>query len=619
MRDLGAKYAAPKRLETTRYSAPRGIAESAEALAAYLTSHGVTVKRIKDSTEGVKILVLDGCPMNSDHGRNGDTAIVWRPTGIGFECKHNGCQPHTWPDVRRKIDPNHTQPKQPTGEKAPAPARLTVRPFPVDSLPKPLASLVRAGAKSIGCDPSFVALPCLSVVASCIGNARRIRLKRSWTEPSVLWTATVAESGEKKTPPHALAMRPLHRLQSRALKQYDEAVARYNIEVLNHGRALQDWKRGKVQGEPPCEPKPPTPKQYFLSDTTVEAAALILRENPRGQLLSRDELSGWIGSFDRYAKGKSGDAAHWLEMWQAGLVKVNRKTDRQIIYVPRAAMSITGNIQPAILNRVLGSEHRENGLAARFLLAYPPPRACRWNPADIPVEVEDEYSRIVERLYELQMGTDVTGDETPVIVRMSPEAHESWVAFYNSHNAERAELTGDLKAAWAKLEAYVARLALVVHFVRWAADDPQLSDPDVVDRASIEAGICLVGWFKNEARRLYGRFGENEDESERRKTVELIHAKGGAVSIRDWQRIRHYETAEEAEIELNQLAASGLGQWEQTEPGPRGGRPKRVFRLVAELGVTKPMQTSEKPGDSSPSLSSRPEPCDDESDEEGVL
>ena len=53
-----------------------------------------------------------------------------------------------------------------------------------------------------------------------------------------------------------------------------------------------------------------------LSDTTVEALAPILRVNPRGLLLARDELAGWIGSFDRYSgKGKSGaDAANWLSM-----------------------------------------------------------------------------------------------------------------------------------------------------------------------------------------------------------------------------------------------------------------------------------------------------------------
>ena len=47
----------------------------------------------------------------------------------------------------------------------------------------------------------------------------------------------------------------------------------------------------------------------------MEAIAPLLQANPRGLLLSRDELAGWIGSFDRYTGGKgSADAAHWLSM-----------------------------------------------------------------------------------------------------------------------------------------------------------------------------------------------------------------------------------------------------------------------------------------------------------------
>ncbi|MGC8625428.1 MAG: DUF3987 domain-containing protein [Phycisphaerae bacterium] len=45
------------------------------------------------------------------------------------------------------------------------------------------------------------------------------------------------------------------------------------------------------------------------SDSTVEALASVLAENPRGVLLERDELQGWFASFDRYAKGSGGDLA----------------------------------------------------------------------------------------------------------------------------------------------------------------------------------------------------------------------------------------------------------------------------------------------------------------------
>jgi hypothetical protein len=37
---------------------------------------------------------------------------------------------------------------------------LAFRPFPVDALPEPIRGFVDAGSRAIGCDPSYLALPC---------------------------------------------------------------------------------------------------------------------------------------------------------------------------------------------------------------------------------------------------------------------------------------------------------------------------------------------------------------------------------------------------------------------------------------------------------------------------
>ena len=71
-------------------------------------------------------------------------------------------------------------------------------PFPVDALPEPIRGFVSDGAKAIGCDASFVALPLLTVLAAAIGNTRRIQLKRGWTAPAIIWTAIVGHS--RRTP-----------------------------------------------------------------------------------------------------------------------------------------------------------------------------------------------------------------------------------------------------------------------------------------------------------------------------------------------------------------------------------------------------------------------------------
>src|SRR5262249_32607213 len=154
----------------------------------------------------------------------------------------------------------------------------------------------------------------------------------------------------------------------------------------------------------PVKPEPPKAERFIVSDTTVEALVPILLANARGLLLIRDELAGWFGSFDRYAgKGKaSADSANWLSMFNAESITVDRKTGvPRTIYVPQAAVCVSGGIQPAILQRVLGLDHRESGLAARLLLTCPPRKAKRWTEADIDSSAEAELVGLFDRLYEL--------------------------------------------------------------------------------------------------------------------------------------------------------------------------------------------------------------------------
>jgi hypothetical protein len=99
-------------------------------------------------------------------------------------------------DLRREVEalahavpPESATPPESDGDR--------FRPFPVAALPEPIRGFVSAGAKAIGCDPSYLALPLLTAIAAAIGNTRRLELKRGWSAPAILWTAIVGESGRR--------------------------------------------------------------------------------------------------------------------------------------------------------------------------------------------------------------------------------------------------------------------------------------------------------------------------------------------------------------------------------------------------------------------------------------
>jgi hypothetical protein len=457
--------------------------------------------------------------------------------------------------------------------------------FPVEALPAWCGRFVKAVSRAIGCDESYVALPLLVMLAACIGSTRKLLIKQGWAVLPILWGAVVGESGTAKTAPFKLVMRPLRDRLGRALKRLADETKDYDAAVMRFEQELAEWKKQKNNPNPPPEkPRPPMAERCVVNDITCEALAPILLDNPRGLIRATDELAGLFGSFDRYAGGKGGsDAPHYLSMFSGESITVDRKKGiPPTIYVPQACLWIIGGIQPGILQKALSKEHRDNGFAARLLLAMPARRVKHWTESDIPEYLEKDLAHIVERLYELQHERDEEGNPKARLVKLSPEAKELFKQHFNSHASEQADLAGDLSAAWSKLEEYVARLALVHHFIRWAegGNDAPV-DAEILDAASMQAGIDLVRWFKGEAKRAYSLFSESDEQRECRELIEWLNRREcrqvSARFILTHHRI--YKTSEASEAALNLLAKAGLGTWENIPPPPTGGHATRVLTL----------------------------------------
>lgn len=108
---------------------------------------------------------------------------------------------------------------------------------------------------------------------------------------------------------------------------------------------------------------------------TTEALAPIFCGGPRGLLLAKDELRGWVGRFGRCSGGRGGsDEARWLGLYNLQSFTIERKTGERTIAVRNPAIAVTRGIQPAILLKAFGAEQRSSGLFARFMLTYPPRR-----------------------------------------------------------------------------------------------------------------------------------------------------------------------------------------------------------------------------------------------------
>jgi hypothetical protein len=240
------------------------------------------------------------------------------------------------------------------------------RPPPLTLLPSVLQEYIAAAAESLNVDVSFIFLPKLSALGAAIGNSRSILLKPDYIEAPNIWTCLISPIGTRKSPSNekacfanALHERELDRENKEAQEIYADELAAWEA------------KSKKTRGP---RPEPPVIKTCLMDDLTLEALADRLATNPRGVLVAKDEISGWLESFDLYRNKKGADVSRWLSLHNGAHFGIDRKSDNrhQRIWLPRVC--ITGGVQPKVFKRLMRPDYFERGLPARFIFGAPTPR-----------------------------------------------------------------------------------------------------------------------------------------------------------------------------------------------------------------------------------------------------
>jgi hypothetical protein len=457
-----------------------------------------------------------------------------------------------------------------------------MRPFPVDLLPEVVRDYVVQQAEAIRVDVAMIAPAVLATLGGAIGTTRAVMIKKGWHEFPVLWVAIVCDSGAAKSPSLSAATDGIVKRQASEFHKHQKAAVAYEQAMLAH--KLEVKKAEKEGKAPPEEPQKPRLRHTFTSDSTVEALAKLLNENPRGLVMILDELAAFFLRMNQYKSGgKGADREAYLSMYSCKPLKVDRKGDGST-FINRPLLSIVGAATPEAFRRCLsGDGNEENGLAARFQIVNPPRDLRQWSTAEVSEAVANAFDRRVNDLLDLVGELKPFQPDEPVFIGMNAQAQKLYRDWFNAHNGEAVALRGPLAASWSKLEAVAVRLALILAL----AENPEAGR---VDSQAMERAIGLTDWFKSELIRWYDAQKESRQESELHRLVLWVKAQGGEVTGRELMRNGpkpRAATAEDAENELDKLAKAGRGRW-RLEKSPSGGRPTHVFVLRGDTTPTKP-------------------------------
>ena len=398
--------------------------------------------------------------------------------------------------------------------------------FQPSLLPESVRKWCMDSAEGLSVPLDFTAIPAIVALAGALGRVVGVSMKRheSWIELPILWGFVVGRPSSGKSPALNPARRMLERLASDERKGHEAAMRAHEVRALIADASRMNTKKTLMKaiargdasaaesaaGASLFDEVPPQEPRLVVNDATVEKLGELLNANPRGLVLFRDELAGWLAALDR--EGREGNREFWLECWGGvGAFTVDR-IGRGTIRIEACAMSILGGVQPGKLAEYVRFAIRggfgDDGLIQRFQIAAYPDLPTNWRYSDREPDRASEARAwsTFQRLRTLdleEIGAErADGVEVPFL-RFNDEAQKilvEWTA------ALMNRLRGGEEPEWmeshlSKFRSLVGRLALVLHL----ADDHK--GPILAE--TLTRAIHWCDYLEGHARRIYSPAQDN--------------------------------------------------------------------------------------------------------------
>lgn len=387
--------------------------------------------------------------------------------------------------------------------------------FPFDAFPERMRKLLSVFAETTGFPKEYFFAANLVASSALIGNKFRIRAKADFTQACVLYLAMVGKSGIGKSKPIEICFHPLQAIIEKNYRlDYERKKAKRKEEekALKKGETLDDDRPEQVE--------------LVLDEATVEDIYNTLTASPTGCVVVKDELTGWIKSFNQYRPG--GDQEFWLTAWNnSTLLKIGR-VGRERLYIYRPFIPVFGGVQPEIVHQLADGDKSVNGFLARFLFVIPENvEVPQWSEVEPDQTVYDAYNGImlflhglpgkIRRNPEIRRIWDIESIDLP----LGDKAKPIYVDYYNRLAGRMNAEEDDRKfSQLSKFRGYCLRFALIIELLDFACKN--FEDPDwkeepqelmlealekmKISEQSIKAAILLTEYFINTSMNVLGRF-----------------------------------------------------------------------------------------------------------------
>ncbi|WP_417879537.1 YfjI family protein [Vibrio sp.] len=424
----------------------------------------------------------------------------------------------------------------------------------------------------------FAAISTIICAGALIGGSAEIQPKRldtGWRIVPTMWGGAVGQPSTKKTPSLSCGRRLLEhaqksvidKLNAEKMEMYELEKELYEDELESANEkakeALKDGNKDealKLKRQAKKEqPQPPKIRKAVINDSTSEALAIRLEQNPLGVLMFRDELSSWLANMER--ADRQHERGFYLEGFNGFGGYSQERVTRRNVELDRVIISIMGGIQPAKLTPLLAGKvngHGDDGLLERLMqmLVYPDFSEMEYVDKAPNILAETAAKSTYEALAYL-------GEyDEPLVCKFDNDAQDLWEKWAKNMIKREKSATSQWQSMLGKYPALCAKLALVFHLIgecgaTLSGEEPEPSDTIAIEH--LKRAIAWMEYLESHANRIMTYFNAEQEIAPAKVLLSKLPQLSPfftkhLVSQKDWKGLTTKELRENA---IDRLKQSG--------------------------------------------------------------
>lgn len=375
----------------------------------------------------------------------------------------------------------------------PIPLVSTAEPpqFPLEALPASLQEYVRQISHALQVHPDMPSALSLAILAACVQGKTKISVTPEWQEELSLYTAVIAEPGERKSAVFSALTSPIYSYTENYNLTHAAEIAAYQNNVkrleVRKNKLISDNAAEEEINEVQSElslllANPVVPMRLIAADCTPEALAVIMsRNNDKISILSDEGVFDVMSGL--YTSGRS-NINIYLNAYDGQSISIDRKGSGSLL-LHRPLITFGICCQPSVIADFIGDKQFiGKGLAQRFLFSRPPSMLGKRTLQYAPIEpnVKTCYIALINRLLKMQ--------DTNDIIKMSAEAFNLFSNFYNEIEIKLGQ-QGKYSVSrtfLSKLAGKTARICGLLHLCEHSVNEP-------VSAETVKSTVQIARYF----------------------------------------------------------------------------------------------------------------------------